>query len=222
MGDNSLFEHDWSRRFRWTSLRAGLAGLALAGMLFAAACGGDDDDDTSSEPGDAAGATSASPGQTTAPSASAPADEPEESEETEETRESGGVRGPLEAGSSLEIDAPDAGNVKMTILEIRSPADDLLAAGLTADPGQQLWAVKATVDVNGGEESAIADFTVTTTDGNAYGWTGTASDNDLGYLFALGTTKEGFVAFQIPEGQDVKTLTVLFSIYEGYDMTFES
>lgn len=222
LSDNDLSEPDLGRagRISGNGLRIGLAGVALAATLLFAACGGgDDDDDTSSEPGGATDAATAPSSATTSPSTSSPTAEAEESEEADESE---GVRAPLEVGSSLEIDAPDSGQVKVTILEIRSPANDLLNPALTVDPGQELWAVKLRVEVDGGEDNAISDFTVTTTDANTYGFTGTASDNDIGYSFEQGTTDEGFVAFQIPEGEEVETLTLLFSIYVGYDMIFES
>ncbi len=177
--------------------------LALLGMVALTACGGGDNDDD--------------------PGATGSSDRPEATSETKDfdAFRPKGVTVPLKAGSTAEVTPPDAGKVKMTLKSIKSPADELLAPGLTVGEGSQMWAIEAVVEVSGGSETAVADFVVETTDGNLYGWMGTASPHDLLYNFAQGTTREGFVSFQFPEDEKVARVVASFSSYAGYDIIFE-
>jgi hypothetical protein len=207
--------------------RVPLTAIALL-ALGAAALGACGDDDGGSSPfsktstagestADAttAAATSNGGSQTTATKASG------SSTQKATATEKAGATAALKVGSSATIKgAPDAGTVTMTITDIMSPADSLLAPGLTVDPGMQLWAVKAKVDVKDGAQDAIADFTVYTAKGS-YTWTGTASKNDIGYDFKQGSSSEGYIAFQVPQGETVTKLLVQFSVYQGYDMVFQ-
>lgn len=210
LGENDRVDHNFFHlcrhlawRFGGKSSRAGMVSLALVASLVIAACGGGGSDDRD-EAADSNSASSGSPSS------------------TRDSEKPGGVAAPLKPGSSAEIDAPDVGKVTMDILEILSPADQILGAGLTVDSGSQLWAVKAKVNVSGGAETAVAEFVVTTDDGNLYGFTGTASTNDLGYAFGQGTTSEGFIAFQLPAEEEIVSLRASFSNYAGYDIVFES
>jgi hypothetical protein len=186
-------------------------------VLGLAACGGDDDGEGSELDGDST-ATSQS---TSATGTAGDPDEPDSDDDDD--ADSVGVIVPLEAGSTGEITASDVGTVTMTIINILSPADEILGFGLEPEPGFQVWAVEATITATGGDMGGAApDWYVETNTGTVYSWTGTGGGNDLwNGMIGPDSPAEGYIAFQIPEGEEVVRLTALFSIYVGYDMVFE-
>jgi hypothetical protein len=182
-------------------------------VVFVGACGGDDDSEPSDSPD----------GEATEPTEAQEDGEETSGDDTGDDDEGpGNVTAPLEAGSSAEVDAPDVGRVRMTIVEILDPADHILGLGLTVDPGFRLWAIDGMVEVaEDGTGEAISTFTVETSGGETYVFTGTGSGNDLGFAFQPGTTDSGYLAFLIPEDEEVVRLRAEFDIYVGYDIIFE-
>jgi hypothetical protein len=187
--------------------------LAVALVFLVGACGGDDD----SEPSDIPDGEATQPTEST--------DDGEETggdDSGDDEGDPGTVRAPLEAGSSAEVEAPDVGRVRMTIVEILDEADQILGPGLTVDPGFKLWAIDGLVEVaEDATGEAIAAFTVETSSGQTYDFTGTGSGNDLGFAFQPGATDTGYLAFLIPEDEEVVRLRAEFDIYVGYDIIFE-
>jgi len=178
----------------------------LALTLVLAACGGGDDDDDTGAP--AGGDTPAAGATATTPSG-AGSSEPEP------------LRVPLEAGSSGETEGQDIGTVRVTILEVIDPANDV--SPLPPDPGMRLWAVRVRVEALGGGTGNTGEWTLTTTSGDQYTWTGTASGEDLGYReFPAGESREGIMAFSIPEKAEVQSVLVNVSIYVTQDILFEA